>query len=168
MTARRHTNLTIRGVTYRDADHAAAELKVHPVTVRAHARAGTLHRCGAGASGVEPTPVRVRGVDFESAEAAAAHFGVHIQVVYRRLAKGRPDDIGLPNERGQHLAKPVVIGPVSFRSMRDADRALGFGRDYVQKAFRRNSQSMLERILAAAMRYSETAAKAPSSGVQAP
>jgi hypothetical protein len=89
-------------------------------------------------------------------------------VVYRRLAEGRPDDIGLPNERGQHIAKPVVIGPVSFRSMRDADRALGFGKGYVQQAFRRNSQSMLERIFAAAMRYSETAAKAPSSGVQAP
>ncbi|SFR40589.1 hypothetical protein SAMN04488005_1524 [Yoonia tamlensis] len=156
MTARRHTNLTIRGVTYRDADHAAAKLKVHPVNVRAHARAGTLHRCGAGKSGVEPMPVCVRGVDFESAEAAAAHFGLHISVVYRRLAAGRPNDIGRPNARGQHIAKPVVIGPVSFRSMRDADRALGFGKDYVQKAFKRNSQSMLERVFAAAMQYAAT------------
>jgi len=167
MTARRYVNLTIRGVTYRDAGHAAAELGVHPVTVRAHARAGTLRRCGAGASGVEPTPVRVRGVDFESAEATAAHYGVHIQVVYRRLAEGRPDDIGLPNARGQHLAKPVVIGPVSFRSMRDADRALGLGTNYVQKAFKRNSRSMLERVFAAAMGYSQTAAKRPASGGQA-
>lgn len=168
MTVRLHTNLVIRGVVYRDADHAAAELKVHPVTVRAHARAGTLHRCGAGVSGVEPTPVCVRGLDFVSAEAAAAHFGVHIQVVYRRLVDGRPDDIGLPNNRGQHIAKPVVIGPVSFRSMRDADRALGFGKDYVQKAFRRNSKSMLERVLAAAMQYSEMAAICPSGEVFAP
>ena len=164
MIDRRHANLTIRGVTYRDADHAAAELRVHPATVRAHARAGTLHRCGTGATGVEPTPVRVRGVDFESAEAAAAHFGVHIDVVYRRLRHGCPDDIGLANARGQHIAKPVVIGPVSFRSMRAADRALGFGNDYVQKAFKRNSETMLQRVLSAAMRYSESAAKRPSGG----
>ncbi|MBR9651898.1 hypothetical protein [Thalassovita aquimarina] len=160
---RRHRNLQIRGVIYRDADHAAACLGVTATTVRAHARAGTLDRVGLGLNGPAPMPVSVRGQRFDSPEACAAHFDVGVDHVYKRLAAGRPDDIGLPNRRGQYRAKRVTIGPVRFRSMAEASRELGFGRDYVQRAYQRGSKLMQERILAAAMEYAAHGAGAACS-----
>ena len=151
--ARKYRDLVIRGETYRDADHAAAVLGVTATTVRAHARAGTLDRCGAGLSGPVPGPVRVRGVDFASPEACARHFGIGVDAVYRRLSEGRPDDIGRPNSRGIYRARPLRVGPVRFRSMAEASRALGFGEGYVSRAFERDSARMKQRILAAAMAY---------------
>lgn len=147
-----HTDLVIHGTTHADANVAADALGVCAMTIRAHARAGTLHRVGLGLSGVEPMRVCIRGRMFDSPADAAAHFGVDIGQVYRRLAAGDPDSIGKPNDRGQHKAKSVTFGPLTFRSYAQASRELGFSSGYVGRAFERNSKTMKERILAAAMR----------------
>lgn len=149
--SRIHRNLSIRGVVYPDADAAAEALGVTATQVRAHARAGTLDRCGAGGRGVAPMPVRVRGVDYPSPAAAAHAFGIGVDAVYRRIEAGRADDIGLPNARGQHCAQPVEIGPLSFPSKSAAARALGLSPNYVHSAYARKSPKMLERVVAAAM-----------------
>lgn len=155
MTARRHRNIPIRGVSYRDADQAAAALGVTATTIRAHARAGTLDRVGLGRSGVEPMPVRVRGREFPSPDACAAHFDVTVNVVYKRLAEGRPDLIGLPRQSGMYKARPITIGPLCFASMAQASRELGFSEGYVHRAIERDSSAMKQRILAAAMKLAD-------------
>ncbi len=159
MGARRYQNFMMRGKRYADADVAALDLDVTATTVRKHLRDGTPDLCGAGKSGVDPMPVAVRGKRFKSPQAAADYFEVCIDHVYRRLAEGRPDDIGRPAQRGMYLAHPITLGPVKFRSKSEASRELGLGKDYVQRAFARNSKRMIERVIAAAMTY---AAKHPS------
>jgi hypothetical protein len=147
-----HGSVEIRGVVYPDIRAAAAAVGVHPNTVRRAIKAGTLHRCGTGAVGIEPMPVRIRGKVYADAYAAAAAHGVAVSTVRSALAKGDPDAVG----RVTHTvtrAYPVVIGPVSFPSRRAASRALGFANpDYVNKALRRGSAPR-ERVLAAAMAY---------------
>lgn len=150
--ARVHRDLVIRGVIYPDADAAAAAMGVSAMTIRSHARAGTLDRCGLGLTGGNPgNPVKVRGRVFASGVEAARHFGVNPNSVWRRLNEGRPEEIGLPNQRGIYRAKSVVFGPLRFRSMAEASRALGFSRSYVSCALRSGSPRMRERIVAAAM-----------------
>ncbi|EBA11774.1 hypothetical protein RCCS2_17636 [Roseobacter sp. CCS2] len=156
MGKRKYTDIVINGVTYADVDVAAAALSVHPVSIRQHIRNGTLHRACRGLSGSDPMPVRVRGNLFDRPAQAAAHYDVCIDHVYRHIAAGAPDRIGLDNERGQYRAKAVTIGPVSFRSRAEASRKLGLGKDYVSRAMTRNSKRMLETVIAAAMRYAET------------
>lgn len=102
-----------------------------------------------------PTPyiVQIRGVLYPSAEAAAKAFGISVGTVRNQVAKGNADRIGLgrgtnspPNHR-----LPVVIGPVSFSSYKEAAEALGFK---CPKAFARRLRSgKTEKIIAAAMRY---------------
>lgn len=151
MTARKYTDIQIQGMTFPTVEDAADHFGVTGVTIRSHIRAGTLHRLGKGLSGPEPCPVRIRGVTYESPAKAAEELGVGINQVYRRLAEGRPDTIGLPNDRGQHCAKPIKIGPLKFRSLAEASRELGFSEGYVGRAFERDSSSMKEKILAAAI-----------------
>lgn len=147
----KYTNLEVRGKVYANTNAVAEAFGVTPTTVRRHIQAGTLHRVGLRAFGVEPTPVRIRGKVYGSATEAAHALGVGVNQVYRRLEQGRPDDIGCPNQRGQYLAKQIQIGPLRFRSMAEADRQLGFGKDYVSNAYRRGSKRMLERVMAAAL-----------------
>ena len=151
MTERKYRDIEIHGRIYANADEAGSALGVTGTTVRQHIRAGTLHRLARGLSGPEPMPVRIRGVDYDSPADAATALGVGINQVYRRLADGRPDSIGLPNNRGQHCAKPFKIGPLEFRSLSEASRELGLGKDYVGRAYRRGSKRMQERVLAAAI-----------------
>ncbi len=167
MGRRKYTDIVIQGVTYADVDAAAVALSVHPATIRQHIRHGTLHRVGRGVSGVEPMPVLVRGDLFDSPAHAAAHYGVCVDHVYRHIAAGDPDRIGLDHERGQYRAKPFQIGPVRFRSRAEASRKLGFGKDYVSKAMTRNSKRMLEKVIAAAMLYAEHKKAKTASAVAA-
>ncbi|XAT57862.1 hypothetical protein GN241_11120 [Rhodobacteraceae bacterium IMCC1335] len=161
MGGRKYQNIEICGRIYAHADEAGAALGVTGTTVRQHIRAGTLHRMARGLSGPEPMPVRIRGIDYDSPAQAAKALGIGIDQVYRRLADGCPDSIGLRNDRGQHCAKPFKIGPLEFRSLSEASRVLGLGKDYVGRAYRRGSKRMQERVLAAAILH---AAECSSAG----
>lgn len=154
MGARIYQSIEIRGVTYPDLNAAADALGVHPNTVRAARRNGRLHRVGTGRVGTEPLPVRIAGQEFESAQAAAAHFGVAVGTVYSAVCDGDPDRIVRPKRYNPWKSQPFSIGGLTFPSMREASRALGFkSEEYIAKAIKRGSRRGQERILAAAMAY---------------
>jgi len=152
MTARKYRDITIQGTTYPDVDAASKALKVHPVSIRKHLRDGTIDRCGLGVKGPAPVPVKIRGCLYESAQAAADALGVSREMVYRRLAAGRPDDIGKPDKRGMHCAVPFEIGPFQFPSVSEAARALGFTPNYLHRMRHGGGNRMRQRVLAAAMK----------------
>lgn len=163
--ARVHGPVDIRGKVYPDIKAAAAAVGVHPNTVRRAVKAGTLHRCGTGAVGVEPMPVRIRGRVYADARAAAAALGVAVGTVRAAVAKGDPDAVRRVS-RTVTNACPVVLGPVSFPSRRAASRALGFANpDYVNKALTRGAGPR-ERVLAAAMAYAMRMDRASLSAQQ--
>lgn len=141
----------IGDVKYPSRKEAAAALGVSRTTLRLAIKRGSLDRLVAGERGVQPMPVRIRGVDYASPKAAAAAFGINVQQVYRRIDSGRADEIGLPNRRGQYLARPITIGDVRFASISEADRALGFRPGYVKSWLERGSRKTGERILRAVM-----------------
>lgn len=151
----RYRDIEIDGVVYPDAAAAAAARGVTPETVRIAVRRGTQHRVGAGVTGFEPMPVRVRGAVFDDAAAVAAHFGVTKGAVYSALSRGRIDRLGL---RGPRPGKSFAVCGLRFVSLRAADAALGFRPGYISLALRRKSRPSQERILSAAMIY---AARAP-------
>ncbi|WP_208348733.1 hypothetical protein [Pseudaestuariivita rosea] len=122
MTQRLYTDLDVRGVIYADAHAVAAAFGITASTVRDHARAGTLDRCGLGNEG----------------------------------------------KTGQFQPKPFVIGPLCFASLAEASRALGFGRNYINRANKTNSLAMQERILGAAMRYARHLERFGASSLSAP
>jgi len=146
--------VTIRGVTYPNFSDAAHAHGVHPNTVRTAYRNGTLHRVGTGRVGPEPLPVRIGGKNFDNARAAAAHFKVPIGTIYDAICDGDPDRIFRPKVYNPWKSKPFTIGNLTFPSMREASRELGFKNDeYIAKVLKRNSRKGKERILAAAMAY---------------
>lgn len=147
-------SVTIRGVTYDSPKAAAAEFGLHPNTVRTARRNGTLERVGTGRTGVEPMRVRIDGQDFDDVHAAAAHFGVAVMTVYAAIADGDPDRIARPPSYNPWKSRPFEVGGITFPSMRDASRKLGFKNpEYIAKAIKQKSKRGRERILAAAMRY---------------
>ncbi|MBT2130104.1 hypothetical protein [Aliiroseovarius lamellibrachiae] len=162
MGRRLYTNIEVRGVTYKDANAAAKALGVTADAVRIAVRKGTTHRIGTGAVGAEPMPVQVRGKVFGSAREAAAQFGGTPAGVYRAINDGRAQEFKKPLRYNGATSKPISIGSLSFTSMEEANRTLGFGRGYIAKALRRQSKSAMQKILGAAMRY------AAQKGVSAP
>ncbi|MDE4272972.1 NUMOD1 domain-containing DNA-binding protein [Phaeobacter gallaeciensis] len=145
--------VTIRGVTYESFSKAAQELGVSANTVRAAARNGTLHRVGTGRVGVEPMPVLIAGLRFESAQAAADHFKVKVMTVYSAISDGDPDRIARPPRYNPARSRRIKIGSLTFPSMAQAARELGFkDREFVSKALKNGSKRGRQRILAAAMR----------------
>jgi hypothetical protein len=152
--------VTIRGVTYESYSKAAQALGVNPNTVRAAARKGTLHRVGTGRVGLEPMPVQIAGLRFESAQAAADHFKVKVMTVYSAISDGDPDRIARPPRYNPARSRKVKIGCLTFPSMAQAARELGFeNREFVSKALKHGSRRGRQRILAAAMKLAESRAK---------
>lgn len=149
----KYQDIEIRGVVYPDANAAAAAHGVTPDAVRIAVRRGTLHRVGTGAAGVEPMRVRVGGIVFDCAASAAAHFGVTTHAIYQAITRGRTEEFGRPPRNARNRSKPIQIGTLSFPSMCDADRALGFAPGYISQVNRRGYKRGRERILAAALQY---------------
>lgn len=148
----KYRDIEVRGTVYADANAAAAALGVSPQTVRNAVRSGRTHRVGKGERWPEPLPVRVRGMVFKSARAAAEHFGVKPPAIYRAILQGREDRFLLPRKQRNGMSKPITIGPLSFSSMDEAARVLGFKQGYVSRSLRSGRTSAIERILGAAMR----------------
>ncbi len=154
MGKRKYQDIEIRGVVYADTNAAAKALGVTSETVRTAIRKGTQHRIGTGATGVEPMPVCLAGLHFEDARAAAVHFGVTRHAVYQAIVSGRAQDFGKRPRYAYPSSKPITIGALSFPSMDEASRVLGFRQGYISLAMRRGSKAGLQRILAAAMKES--------------
>lgn len=152
MGRRIYRDIEIRGVVYPDAGSAAAAHGVSAQAVRVAVRKGTQHRVGTGAVGIEPMPVCLGGRRFVHAAAAARHFGVTRHAIYQAIASGRAQEFGGPPRHARLRSKPVTIGHLSFASMDEACRALGFRRGYVSQVLRRRSKTGLQIVLAAAMR----------------
>lgn len=153
MGKRVYRDITVRGVTYPDANAAAAALGVSAEAVRIAIRKGTAHRIGTRAVGSEPMPVLVNGQIFESARSAAAQLGLKPSTIYRAINEGRAHRLtGIRRYNGGR-SKPVTLGNLCFSSMEQANRALGFRQGYVSLALRRGSKAAKQRILAAAMAY---------------
>lgn len=150
------TPVTIRGVTYANFSAAAAALGVAESTVRAAARKGTLHRVGTGRVGPEPMQVRIAGVVYADVHDAARAHGVKAATVWAAICDGDPDRIARPPRYNPARSRPFRVGGLTFSSMREASRALGFkNEEYVAKVLKGGSKKGRERILAAAMRYSD-------------
>lgn len=151
-----YRDIKIRGVTYPDVASAAKALGVHPNTVRTAARKGTLHRVGTGRVGVEPMPVLIAGQRFENAQAAADHFQVQVMTVYSAISDGDPDRIARPPRYNPARSRQITIGSLTFPSMAQAARELGFkNREFVSKALKQGSGRGRQRILAAAMKLAQ-------------
>ena len=152
MGKRLYRDINVRGTVYADANAAAESLGVTADTVRLAVRNGSTHRIGTGSIGREPMPVQINGKDFASAAEAAGYFGVKPGAVYRAINEGRSQGF-LQLVRQSHATwKPVTIGTLSFSSMEEANRVLGFGQGYISQAIRRRSEAAMQRILGAAMR----------------
>lgn len=163
MGKRRYSDINVRGAVYADANAAAEALGVTPDAVRIAVRKGTTHRIGTGAVGREPMPVQINGKDFASAREAAAHFGIKPGAVYRAINEGRSQGF-LQLLRQSHATwKPITIGTLSFSSMEEANRVLGFRQGYISQAIRRGSKAAMQRILGAAMREAHRRSESPRS-----
>lgn len=150
MTRRVHKNITIRGVTYADTAEAAAALGVKRSTVSTAIGKGVLDNVGTGQGrGEPPMPVHVRGKTYPSAKAAAKALRLTETSIYRAINQGREDTVGLPRRNANARKVPVTIGPLTFPSIREAERQLGFGRGYIDQAMRKHAPRASQRILAA-------------------
>lgn len=79
-------------------------------------------------------PVRVRGKEYPSVEAAARAEGMSYAATYYRLARGNPDDIGVPYRRGgRRHSRRVKICGVWYDSVAEAARVLGCDRGTVRR-----------------------------------
>lgn len=153
MGARKHTDITIRGVTYPTVAAAAAVLSVTPAAIYIAMRKGTLHRVGTGRVGPEPMPVRIAGRDFADARQAARHFGITYQAVIAAICAGDPDRIARRPVYGKARAQEITLAGVTFPSKAAASRALGFHENYIAQSLSRGGPSTLRKIEQAAMRY---------------
>lgn len=131
-----YTDINIRGTVYPDVRSVCRALGVTGETVRIAIRKGTAHRIGTGQVGKEPMPIRVRGVVYDSAEVAAKALGVSVSAIYQALSKDRLDRIGKAQVQLPARRKPVTIAGMTFASMAEADRILGFGHGYVSLALK--------------------------------
>ncbi len=154
MGKRIYLDIEVRGVVYANANAAGLALGVSAEAVRIAIRNGTQHRIGTGAVGVEPMPVCLGGLNFENAGLAAEHFGVTKHAVYQAISAGRAQDFGKPPRHARLRSKPVTIGNLTFPSMDEAGRVLGFGQGFISQAMRQKSKAGLQKILAAAMKES--------------
>lgn len=159
MGKRVYRDINVRGTVYADARAAAVALGVSPDAVRIAIRKGTTHRIGTGAVGIEPMPVRVRGRVFATAQAAAEHFGGTASGVYKAINSGRADSYLKPRRYNGATSKPVQIGTLTFSSMEEANRALGFGKGHISQVLRRGSKLARQRVLGAAMREAHRRAR---------
>ena len=152
MGQRIYRDLDIRGRVFSTAGAAAAHFGITENAVRAAARKGTLHRVGLGRPGAEPMPILIRGVFYASAHDAARALNVLPSAIWQALSQNRLDTVGLgPRCPRPHRSRAITIGPVTYPSLRAADRALGFVPGYISLALRRKSKHAGGRILAAAM-----------------
>lgn len=105
-----------------------------------------------------PCPVRIRGVVFPSQKAAAEHFGVVPSAISNTLLRnGHCDNLGTFPARWNNTnayARPVAIGPVSFRSQKAAAESLGVPRSLINRFANGTLRSAgIERLMAAAMAF---------------
>ena len=154
MGRRKYRDITIRGVTYPTAQAAARALGVQEQTVHVALRAGALDTVGMGSGHRAAMPVRVLGKTYPSARAAAAALGCTRTAIYRAITEGREDRFGTRPFAGAQKARaiPVSIAGMSWPSMAQASRALGFDASYVSHALSSGSPAMREALMAAAMR----------------
>lgn len=97
--------------------------------------------------------IKVRGVTYPSVKAAAEALGVKTSAVYSALNRGNIETLGL----GKSQPRPVDLDGdgLSFKSIRSASLALGFGRTYLSKVLTRESAHGLKRIEEAVKRYKQ-------------
>lgn len=106
--------------------------------------------------------VEVRGVVYPNARTAARELGVSVSAVYSALHRGSPDTIGLGRAHGLprgSRSQSVVIGPLTFKSMKAASVALGFNAAYLSQVRYKGDKRAWERVVGRAM---EIASRAPA------
>ena len=87
--------------------------------------------------------VKVGPLVFETVAKCAEHYGVTTSTVYAALHRGTIDNLGSGRgNRTSHLKcgcnrKPVNFGRLSFASLSEASRALGYSSNYVSFVLRK-------------------------------
>lgn len=148
--------VTVHGVEYPSIRAAARANGVSDSAITAARIKGTLHRVGSGRTGVEPMQVMIGGVVYQDAKTAAQALGVAIATVYDAIRLGDPDRIVRPRTYNPSTSHPITIGPLKFRSKREAARQLGFKNpEYVSKVIRSGSRRGWQKILSAAMKEAD-------------
>lgn len=138
---------TLNGVAYPSRSAAARAYGCGVDVLRWHERRGTLHLLGTGHKPTEPMPVEIRGVVYPDAKAAAAAHGVTKMAIYRAIATGKTDHVGLGLSKPKGLpavnAQPIVIGPRRFASLHAVSAFLGRGRNYAANLLRSGQRERL-------------------------
>lgn len=148
--------VTVHGVTYPSYSDAGRALGLAANTIRHAHKNGTLHRVGCGRRGPEPMRIKIGDAEFESAAEAARHFKCRPMTILSAVADGDPERVARARRYNPWKSKPFQIGDLRFPSMRQASRALGFeSEEFIAKALKRGSKKGYERIVAAAMTYSQ-------------
>ena len=97
--------------------------------------------------------VRIDGREFANVNEAARFYGKAPGTIYSAIHDGDPDRVARVPRWNPARSQPVTIGPLTFSSMAEASRALGFkNREFVSKALKHRSKRGMQRILAAAMK----------------
>lgn len=99
--------------------------------------------------GAAPYPVRVRGVVYPSARDAAEALGVHVTTVRKLVSRGRADMIGtgkgaLMPGAIRNGSKPFSVGALTWPSVSEAARALGYRRpEHFRKLIREGRHDLI-------------------------
>ena len=102
--------------------------------------------------------VRIRGITYETVRSAAQANGVSESYVYKAMAEGRQDTIGMGmgnwrKPRDKFNGNKIVLHGVWFDSMTAASLALGFKGHYIRGAMQRPSKKSMTRIREAVALY---------------
>lgn len=96
---------------------------------------------------------KIRGVTYPSVKAASEALGVTVNAIYSALNRGNINTVGLGKSQPRHV--DLDGDGLSFKSIRSASLALGFGRTYLSKVLTRESAHGLKKVADAVAAYKE-------------
>ena len=163
MGSRKYQNIVIRGETYPTVQMAAKALSLTEGTICRAIKLERLDTVGLGCAAGWRMPISVRGTVYKNSSEAAEVLGVTRSAIHNALHHGRIDKVGLPSPK-RKKGKPFSVGGLSWPSMRSASLELGFGHQYVFRAFKYNRVEAKHKILLAVMKLAKERDAAGSEG----
>lgn len=96
---------------------------------------------------------KIRGVTYPSVKAASEALGVTVNAIYSALNRGNINTVGLGKSQPRHV--DLDGDGLSFKSIRSASLALGFGRTYLSKVLSRGTDFTRKKVADAVAAYKE-------------
>jgi hypothetical protein len=149
---RRYRDFEINGRRFANLAAAAKHFGVCTGRIEQAVRAGNTSMLGKRRRPFE-MQISVRGQVFPNAQAAADAFGVGRSAVYAAIYRGEIDRLGLPPRRVLNNIRAFTIAGLSWPSEAAACRALGLRRDFICRMRQRDSETMRQDLIGAAMRF---------------